>query len=882
MLANQDPRPVADANESAIRAVAHALAEAEDPSSLLQSIAETAQQAVRATAAYVEQLSTENQSVVIAAATGKGVPPVGTSVPYPGSLTEELIARGAVAEPEIVEDLTEQARPIGEILRETCGARSALIIPLRSSASLYGVLAVLRPRAESQFGAEDAAQLRLIADMASIAFKRADMIEKLKVETDLLRRSEQRTRLVAEIGRLLGSSLDYEETLNQAARLLLPAFADWCTIDLLEPRGTGIRRIALTHGDAAHAAYAEELQRRYAPTARHRTNARDVITTGEPKLWREIPPELVKQSAHDARHAQILESLGMVSAISVPITVRDKILGAISLMSAKPERRYDEADLRFAIAFGERAGVAIENARLHTSVLESTNRLQETLDRVGDGFFAFDRDWRLAYANPVAERLLVQLLGTGTKSLTGVSLWTAVPQLVGTSFERVLREAMEEQRPTHIEEFFEPGGAWLESFMYPSSTGVSVFARDVTERRRTQSAVAILAEIGSRVASATDYATTLEEITRAVVPSFADYATIDLASNGFERAAYAHRDAAGRSALERTSEFSVNPESPLSEPYRTGRPLLVDVRRTGLDSLAQTPKHRAALEELGPHSIIVTPLIARASMLGLMILARTHASKQPYSASDLELAAELGRRAGSAVDKARLQRDLERAVRGRDDVLAVVAHDLRSPVATIATSASLMQELDLSDAEREKQLGVIRRATERAGRLITDLLDVAQIDAGTLALDRKSLDPVGLIREVCELFEPVAADHGMVLESCANEQLPPILADHDRIIQVFSNLIGNAIKFSSPAGRISVGAEQRASEVALTVADTGRGISSDELPHVFDRFWHTKRGGGAGLGLAIVKGIVEAHGGRIKVESTAGNGARFVFTLPRA
>lgn len=677
----------------------------------------------------------------------------------------------------------------------------------------------------------------------------AQLIEALRAEQERLRRSEVRARLMADIGRVLGASLDHEQTLHSAVQQIVPAFADWCAIDVFELKGTGIRRIALPHDDPPHEAFVAEL----------------------------------KRAAHDEQHA-LISSPGVGSGVVVPITAHHKTLGAITFISSNPARQYDEPDLQFAIAFGECTGVAIENARLHAAAVESAKRLHETVDRIGDAFYAFDRDWRLTYANKAADRLLNQLLGMGTRALAGKNLWSTVPQVIGTPLEHALRESMEHQRRTHVEHFFVAGHAWIETFVYPSSDGVSVFARDVSERRRTQSAVAVLAEVGARVAAATDYATTLREVVRAVVPSFADYCIIDLALDGFERSAFAHRTPAGDAILQKILAFPPGPDDRLSEPYRTREPLLIaEVRPADLDSIAQTPEHRAALEELEPCSLIAAPLIARARTLGVMVLGRTSASKQLYATADLDLAAELGRRAGTAVDKARLQSDLERAVRARDEMLAVVAHDLRNPIATIAMSASLIQDPTVSEANRKRQVGIIRRGTERANRLIADLLDAAQIEAGKLALLRHSVDTPALMREVCELFEKLATERHLAFECHTDEQVPPILADHDRVIQVFSNLLGNAIKFVADGGRIRVTANARPGEVAFAVSDTGRGIPAQALSHVFDRFWQAKRGGGgAGLGLTIAKGIVEAHGGRISVDSTPGVGTTFTFTLPRA
>jgi signal transduction histidine kinase len=178
---------------------------------------------------------------------------------------------------------------------------------------------------------------------------------------------------------------------------------------------------------------------------------------------------------------------------------------------------------------------------------------------------------------------------------------------------------------------------------------------------------------------------------------------------------------------------------------------------------------------------------------------------------------------------------------------------------------------------------VIERAAKRMNRLIQDLLDVALMEAGQLTIERAQLSAVGLIVEAVDVQRPLASSSSLELRVEVETDVPDVLGDRDRLLQVFENLIGNAIKFTKAGGRITAGAASRDNEVVFWVADTGCGIASENLPRVFDRFWQATKVGrqGAGLGLPITKGIVEAHGGRIWVESTAGNGSTFFFTIPR-
>ena len=229
--------------------------------------------------------------------------------------------------------------------------------------------------------------------------------------------------------------------------------------------------------------------------------------------------------------------------------------------------------------------------------------------------------------------------------------------------------------------------------------------------------------------------------------------------------------------------------------------------------------------------------------------------------------------------------EAEQAAHTRDEVLAVVAHDLRNPLNLVLTNgAFLLETLQQLDHRSREQLQMIRRAAGQMNRLIQDLLEVAGMEAGHISMELRPETVEPMVRDACDLQAHAAEARGVALTCDCAADLPRVLADQERIQQVFGNLIGNALKFTPEGGRILVRAERGEGAVRFSVADTGSGIHREDLPHVFDRFWQAKRTrkGGAGLGLAISRGIVAAHHGEMWVESELGRGSTFRFTLPAA
>lgn len=229
---------------------------------------------------------------------------------------------------------------------------------------------------------------------------------------------------------------------------------------------------------------------------------------------------------------------------------------------------------------------------------------------------------------------------------------------------------------------------------------------------------------------------------------------------------------------------------------------------------------------------------------------------------------------------------LKQAILTRDELIAVVSHELKNPLTAIGTSISLAKRSSIAALEQNailrKTYDNIEVSVSRMTRLVSDLLDAARIEAGQMKLELKVVGVEGLLKEAVETFLPLAEKKQLRLELSVSSNLLSITCDKDRVMQILSNLIGNAIKFTSEGGLILVKAESQGDQIYFQVSDTGSGISEANLPHVFDRYWQAKQFAfrGTGLGLSIAKRLVEAHGGKIGVQSKLGEGSTFFFTLP--
>jgi signal transduction histidine kinase len=275
------------------------------------------------------------------------------------------------------------------------------------------------------------------------------------------------------------------------------------------------------------------------------------------------------------------------------------------------------------------------------------------------------------------------------------------------------------------------------------------------------------------------------------------------------------------------------------------------------------------------------PLVARNQTIGAITFEMTGSRR--FERGQLELATELARCTAICLDNAQLFEEAKEASKVREAILAIVSHELRSPLAAIDLAATGVLHAAVEPRLR-KPAETIRRACERMDKIIGDLLDMATIQSGRLRVESEDVVALDLLNEIVELHEPLATEKGIKIIRDFEVDGVHLFCDRARIEQVFANLIGNAKKFCQNGDVIFVHAKVTDKHATFTVEDSGPGIATNELPHVFDAYWSGEAGKnkGTGLGLFIANAIVKAHGGTLSVASKLGDGTSFTFTLPIA
>jgi signal transduction histidine kinase len=303
-----------------------------------------------------------------------------------------------------------------------------------------------------------------------------------------------------------------------------------------------------------------------------------------------------------------------------------------------------------------------------------------------------------------------------------------------------------------------------------------------------------------------------------------------------------------------------------------------------------------ALRRRGIRSLAGAPLLAGARLLGALHVGKTAA--HGFREEDLVLLRVVAERAAVAVERAelyeaaraaaslnaRLYEESQRALLARDDLLAIVSHDLRNPLGSIVLNASVLERLlpaGTCDAAR-RQLKMVQRSAERMNRLVGSLLDAESFEAGAFRLELGPVPAARLIEEAVEGMADLAEARGVELRAAPAPGVGEVRCDRERVLQVFSNLLGNAIRFSPAGAAVDVGGARDGDEVRFRVRDRGPGIAPEHRERIFERHFQGRRGPGSGLGLGlyIAHGIVVSHGGRIWCEAAEGGGTTFVFTLP--
>lgn len=304
--------------------------------------------------------------------------------------------------------------------------------------------------------------------------------------------------------------------------------------------------------------------------------------------------------------------------------------------------------------------------------------------------------------------------------------------------------------------------------------------------------------------------------------------------------------------------------------FTHGEPLLVEDAKTDPRFFREVD----VLTRFQTRSILGVPLLAKDKTLGVIEV--VNKQKDTFQEMDLRLLQSLAAQAAIAIENSRLFQ--------QSDLVAEMVHELRTPLAALTAAAHLMQRPELEVDQRNKLSRTIYGEVQRLNDMTTDFLELARLESGRVRFVREPVLLEGLIRECLEVIRPQAESESITLETEIDRSLSPVQADRNRLKQLLLNLLTNAIKYNHRGGRVRVHLHRKDDELLLTVEDTGRGIPSESLSRIFDRFYRVpdKEASitGTGLGLAISKRIAENHEGRIEVDSEPGRGSKFTLHLP--
>jgi signal transduction histidine kinase/ActR/RegA family two-component response regulator len=400
-----------------------------------------------------------------------------------------------------------------------------------------------------------------------------------------------------------------------------------------------------------------------------------------------------------------------------------------------------------------------------------------------------------------------------------------------------------------------------------------------------------LAKASVLFAGSLDYEKTLAAVADLAVPYVADWCAIDIVQDGGQvnRLAVAHVDPSKVELARLLQErYPEDPNAPggVRQVIRTGQPtMMTTIPRETLVAAARDVEHLRLIDDLALTSYMCVPLVAHGGILGAVTLASAESGRR-YTASDLQFAQDLAARAAMAIDNARTYQQASAANRLKDDFLATLSHELRTPLNAVLGYAKMLGMNLLDTSKQAHAITVIERNANALKQIIEDVLDVSRIVSGKLRLNVQPVNVAEVVKQAAATVTPAADAKNLRLQCVLDPHVPPVSGDPDRLQQVVWNLLSNAVKFTPKGGRIQVKVQRVNSHIEIVVSDTGRGIASEFVPHLFERFRQadsafSRDHGGLGLGLAIVRELVELHGGTVNASSDGpGTGATFTVALP--
>jgi PAS domain S-box-containing protein len=725
------------------------------------------------------------------------------------------------------------------------GVVAVAIVPVFSGALWWGFIGFSDSVKKREWTASEIHALSAAAGILGAAVARRDMERRIA-------KAVAQERLAAEIGEVLTATTHNLDDILEicCARIVHHLRVDVVRVWTVNRGGNRLRSVSAALGLAEWPA--TDLEIGSCAVGR-------IAQNRVPDVWRGELPELWPGSTPLTAAAELKGGAGL------PLQFQGKLVGVVVMLTRNTPA--DEA-LEGLFSITDELALAIERSHAQSALHLSENRFQRLVESTLEGICIHDGQ-RIHDVNPS----LAAMVGLDVASVIGRSPLEFIHP--DSRAEAVRHIAMNdtsayEAYMLRVDGTMFPAEVQGRNFMHDGVNMRVTSIRDLTERKaaeriasrlieeqnareaaeRDRAQAEFMADASRILSSSFDTTTTLTQLAHLSVRFLAECCVVTLFDGGrAERIAAVHAD-------------------PEQQP-------LLDA------AMAELSDIDAVAARLCWQSVMTVPIASGGESLGSILFAI--GDSRPQDPAGHAMAEELGRRTGVALQSARSYRDAQAATIARDEMLAVVAHDLRNPLNTISMGSSMMLEMTDASTPGRRQFEIIQRSAEHMNRLIQDLLDATRLQSGQLALEQMPTAVHSIVDEAMEVLQPLATHAGIVFESQLAVDLPKLLVDRMRVVQVLSNLVGNAIKFTPRGGHVTLLVNHDPLGAAFCVRDTGAGIAADQLPHIFGRFWQARRTDrrGLGLGLAIAKGIVEAHGGQIWVESVLGSGSDFLFTLPQ-
>lgn len=528
------------------------------------------------------------------------------------------------------------------------------------------------------------------------------------------------------------------------------------------------------------------------------------------------------------------------------------------------------------------------------SLRRANHQVVSIFESISDSFFAVDREWRFTYVNPQAE----PFLGRSSADLLGRTFWELYPQLEHTPGGEAFRRVMSGEAAEHVEfpSALHPG-RWVELHIYPSTEGLSVFFRDVTDRKVAEREINRLLSAEQRKSDqlrqlaaaslAINSATSLESVLRVVTEEArllvgAHQCAVGVSVGEDPALASSATSLSEKFAEYRNTGVRLNSSGlpfasgPLSSPARLSQAQIEALPEWPLASDLKWPPLRGWLG---------APLTGRnGKHIGLIQLSDRF--EEDFTDEDESILLQFSLVAAVAIENARLYDALRETDRLKDEFLAMLAHELRNPLAPILNTIELLRVKGSTDSETQWATDVANRHIQQLTRLVDDLLDVARINQGKINLRLEPLDLETVVARAVETSRPILARQNHQFDVVLPAEPVRVNADAVRLAQVLWNLLNNSAKYTPEGGRVRLSVTTEGDQAVIRVADNGVGIAPEMLPKVFNLFAQVDRtldrsDGGLGIGLTLVRRLTEMHGGTVHVVSAGlGKGSEFIVRIP--